>query len=105
MSNSYRRENGMIMMTEEEAKEVQNVQCRSRDFWTYDLSANKEVLQAALDVLHNCTPGNKFTVEYKDCQNSCRLVIFCHPCNTELSSLDPFISHAAGKNHKKVKVY
>lgn len=92
---------GKWHLSEAEALEVRDDYARTKDFWIYDMDANMELLQAALNFLHNSVEGNNYIVQYMDSQNSCRLVINCKPCNKQLSSYDPFMSHDQGKNHKK----
>ncbi|KAK8750290.1 hypothetical protein OTU49_014764 [Cherax quadricarinatus] len=79
-------------------------EARSKDFWIVDYAFdNCRTLQAALDVLYNTIPGNKYVVNYQDNQNGTRLSIHCKVCTKDLTSYDPFNTHENGKTHKKCR--
>merc|ERR1712212_490121 len=99
--NEYEYEEGnhCFIVTETQAIEIRDNYATERDFWVDDMETNKGLLQTSLDTLHN-KDGSKYSVKYS--QNGCRLAIFCHPCQKEFLSRDPFMAHDSSRSHKEV---
>lgn len=97
-----KNESGVLLPTKKEAGIIIE-KSRDKEFWNCDVVDNLIKLKGSIDVLYNCIPGNEYEVKYKYNQSSTRLEVVCRPCDIELSSYDPFISHEQGRNHKKVR--